>query len=142
MSPWPPSLMLPVNQQPHLGTRHSPFSQRAAQEKYLEKFLEGRPAVQSGARSKSLASIHAKQIGASKVADANKAAHQVREGDLVFLDPPYSGVHYSRFYHVLETIARRMRRGLGRRSIPATKGTATIVVQHERRSRRSSRRFA
>jgi adenine-specific DNA methylase len=25
---------------------------------------------------------------------------------LVFLDPPYSGVHYSRFYHVLETIAR------------------------------------
>jgi adenine-specific DNA-methyltransferase len=29
----------------------------------------------------------------------------VTEGDLVFLDPPYSGVHYSRFYHVLETIA-------------------------------------
>jgi len=30
----------------------------------------------------------------------------LRKGDLVFLDPPYSGVHYSRFYHVLETIAR------------------------------------
>ena len=26
--------------------------------------------------------------------------------DLVFLDPPYSGVHYSRFYHVLEGVAR------------------------------------
>jgi adenine-specific DNA methylase len=25
---------------------------------------------------------------------------------LAFVDPPYSGVHYSRFYHVLETIAR------------------------------------
>jgi adenine-specific DNA methylase len=24
----------------------------------------------------------------------------------VFIDPPYSGVHYSRFYHVLETITR------------------------------------
>lgn len=30
---------------------------------------------------------------------------QVRDGDLVFIDPPYSGVQYSRFYHVLETIA-------------------------------------
>src|SRR5262249_31918349 len=24
-----------------------------------------------------------------------------------FVDPPYTGVHYSRFYHVLETIARK-----------------------------------
>ena len=24
----------------------------------------------------------------------------------MFIDPPYSGVHYSRFYHVLESIAR------------------------------------
>jgi adenine-specific DNA-methyltransferase len=55
---------------------------------------------------KALASIHAKRIGVSKVADANKAAKQLQEGDLVFVDPPYSGVHYSRFYHVLETIAR------------------------------------
>jgi hypothetical protein len=30
---------------------------------------------------------------------------QVRAGDLVFIDPPYSGVQYSRFYHVLETVA-------------------------------------
>ena len=27
------------------------------------------------------------------------------ENDLVFIDPPYSSVQYSRFYHVLETIA-------------------------------------
>lgn len=33
-------------------------------------------------------------------------AKTLRAGDLVFVDPPYSGVHYSRFYHVLETIAR------------------------------------
>ena len=26
--------------------------------------------------------------------------------DLVIVDPPYSSVQYSRFYHVLETIAR------------------------------------
>jgi hypothetical protein len=31
-------------------------------------------------------------------------AADLGDGDLAFLDPPYSGVHYSRFYHVLETI--------------------------------------
>jgi hypothetical protein len=40
------------------------------------------------------------------VGEANAAASAARKGDLVFLDPPYSAVHYSRFYHVLETIAR------------------------------------
>lgn len=38
--------------------------------------------------------------------NANKLAEAARPGDLVFLDPPYSGVHYSRFYHVLESVAR------------------------------------
>jgi hypothetical protein len=45
-------------------------------------------------------------LGSAEVADANKAAVILQKGDLAFLDPPYSGVHYSRFYHVLETIAR------------------------------------
>lgn len=48
----------------------------------------------------------AKGVGKATVADANEVAQQLKEGDLVFIDPPYSGVHYSRFYHVLETIAR------------------------------------
>jgi adenine-specific DNA methylase len=39
------------------------------------------------------------------IADANRAATTVRNGDLVFVDPPYSQAQYSRFYHVLETIA-------------------------------------
>ncbi len=52
-----------------------------------------------------LAGQFAKQRGEAKIADANKVAAELREGDLVFIDPPYSGVHYSRFYHVLETIA-------------------------------------
>jgi len=34
------------------------------------------------------------------------AEHHVRHGDLVFCDPPYSEAQYSRFYHVLEGIAR------------------------------------
>jgi adenine-specific DNA methylase len=74
------------------------------------KYLEGAWAVDVPSKISlgliTLAPVHAKQMGTSKVADANRAAQQVRDGDLVFLDPPYSGVHYSRFYHVLETIAR------------------------------------
>lgn len=53
-----------------------------------------------------LAGQFAKQRGEATVGDANQAAEKLQEGDLAFIDPPYSGVHYSRFYHVLETIAK------------------------------------
>jgi adenine-specific DNA-methyltransferase len=53
-----------------------------------------------------LAGKYAQQVGYAEVADANQAALRLQKGDLVFIDPPYSSVHYSRFYHVLETIAQ------------------------------------
>lgn len=53
-----------------------------------------------------LCGTHAHLRGAADVKDANAATSALLGGDLVFLDPPYSGVHYSRFYHVLETIAQ------------------------------------
>ena len=53
-----------------------------------------------------LCAMHAKKIGKATTCDANEAAKRLKANDLVFVDPPYSGVHYSRFYHVLETIAR------------------------------------
>lgn len=52
------------------------------------------------------AARHARKRGVARVGDANRVARRLKKGDLVFVDPPYSGVHYSRFYHVLETIAR------------------------------------
>jgi len=52
-----------------------------------------------------LSSQHAKQAGKAIVRDAKVAVASLRKGDTVFIDPPYSGVHYSRFYHVLETVA-------------------------------------
>jgi 16S rRNA G966 N2-methylase RsmD len=55
---------------------------------------------------KIIAEQHARKLGAARVADAIEIANDVGPGDLVFLDPPYSGVQYSRFYHVLESISR------------------------------------
>ena len=49
---------------------------------------------------------HALVRGQVLTSDAAEAVTRVQEGDLVFLDPPYSAVQYSRFYHVLEGIAR------------------------------------
>lgn len=49
---------------------------------------------------------HANKIGIAKTCNAIELLELLKEGDMVFLDPPYSGVHYSRFYHVLETISR------------------------------------
>lgn len=53
-----------------------------------------------------LSTRHAKKIGIAKTSNAIDLMELLEEGDMVFLDPPYSGVHYSRFYHVLETISR------------------------------------
>jgi adenine-specific DNA-methyltransferase len=47
----------------------------------------------------------AKTQGHAYVSDAIKQTDKLFERDLVFLDPPYSEVQYSRFYHVLEGIA-------------------------------------
>lgn len=52
-----------------------------------------------------LAAHVAKRRGKAIKADAIAAAATLKEGDLAFIDPPYSSVHYSRFYHVLETVA-------------------------------------
>lgn len=52
-----------------------------------------------------LATKHANLEGCSYVEDALSFSHNLTNEDLVFVDPPYSGVQYSRFYHVLETIA-------------------------------------
>lgn len=50
---------------------------------------------------------HAKIVGKAEVRDAFDIISNFSKKDLVFIDPPYSSVQYSRFYHVLETIARQ-----------------------------------
>ena len=44
--------------------------------------------------------------GQAVVGDAVDIATSMTASDLVIVDPPYSAAQYSRFYHVLETVAR------------------------------------
>lgn len=54
----------------------------------------------------SISSVHARVKGSAIQGDYLACIDRLDEGDLVFADPPYSDVHYSRFYHVLETLTR------------------------------------
>ncbi|MFY9909572.1 MAG: DNA adenine methylase [Candidatus Sulfotelmatobacter sp.] len=47
-----------------------------------------------------------KVAGEVTTQDAVSLAKNLSPGDLAIVDPPYSDVQYSRFYHVLETIAK------------------------------------
>jgi adenine-specific DNA methylase len=53
-----------------------------------------------------LATVHANVEGEARACDFTESIDALQAGDLVFADPPYSDVHYSRFYHVLETLTR------------------------------------
>ena len=52
-----------------------------------------------------ICALHALEKGSAYVGNATEAVKDLLANDLVFIDPPYSGVQYSRFYHVLESIA-------------------------------------
>jgi adenine-specific DNA-methyltransferase len=75
---------------------------------------------------------HAQIPGKATLCDAGELAKSLGKGDLAFVDPPYSGVHYSRFYHVLETIARGDNlevTGVGRYPAPAERPKSDFSIQ-------------
>jgi adenine-specific DNA-methyltransferase len=73
---------------------------------YLQKLWTIDPFEKIRDALREIAPRHARTRGAVRVQDAQDAAARLMPRDLVFLDPPYSAVHYSRFYHVYETLAR------------------------------------
>jgi adenine-specific DNA-methyltransferase len=88
------------------GHTAQPFKATRTAGRYLREAWKRDPFSYAEQALRDLCPLHAVEAGEAMVADANEAAKSLEPGDLVFLDPPYSGVHYSRFYHVLETIAR------------------------------------
>jgi len=88
------------------GHTAQPFKATRTAARYLREAWQRDPIHYAEQALRRLCPLHATRVGKAVVSDANTAARKLRRDDLVFVDPPYSGVHYSRFYHVLETIAR------------------------------------
>ena len=88
------------------GHTAQPFQPTRRAKKFLLEAWSRDVIEKTKASFRSISGICARRRGSVQVIDANRAAKFLRKGDLAFIDPPYSGVHYSRFYHVLETVAR------------------------------------
>lgn len=116
------------------GHTAQPFQPTKTAKRFLEDAWNREIPVRTRSSFEILANQCAQCIGSSRVADANAAAEELVEGDLVFLDPPYSGVHYSRFYHVLETIAQGWCgevSGVGRYPAPVLRPRSSYSVTSE-----------
>lgn len=116
------------------GHTAQPFQPTLTAKRFLEDAWSREIPIRARSSFETLASQCAQRVGSSRVADANDAAEELIEGDLVFLDPPYSGVHYSRFYHVLETIAQGSCgevSGVGRYPAPVLRPRSSYSVTSE-----------
>lgn len=87
------------------GHTAQPFQPTDTAFKYLQLSWQRNLCTDIQAAFAQIAPLHAQVKGMARVGDANIVAPLLKSGDLVFIDPPYSAVQYSRFYHVLEAIA-------------------------------------
>lgn len=88
------------------GHTAQPFSPTDTAGKFIVEAWKRDPLHMASSVLADICPRHALKLGDAYVADALDVAMDLTPDDLVFVDPPYSGVQYSRFYHVLETIAR------------------------------------
>ena len=88
------------------GHTAQPFKATQTAAKYLRESWMRDPLHYAREALKVLCPLYAFEPGDAIVNDANEMAQGLKPDDVVFVDPPYSAVQYSRFYHVLETIAR------------------------------------
>ena len=86
------------------GHTAQPFKANRTAGPYLREAWAKDPIAYAKEALLSICPIFANAQGEARVADAIELSSKLRRGDLAFVDPPYSNVQYSRFYHVLETI--------------------------------------
>lgn len=87
------------------GHTAQPFTPSDTSERSIREAWKRDPFAIAYRELKDICLRAAKKKGEAKVGDAVSIAATLNRHDLVFVDPPYSGVQYSRFYHVLETLA-------------------------------------
>ena len=88
------------------GHTAQPFQPTEGAGKYILESWQQDPLARSKKNLELICPKFAQASGCVITGDAQSVISQMNSRDLVFIDPPYSGVQYSRFYHVLETIAR------------------------------------
>ena len=89
------------------GHTAQPFQPTPGAARYIAEAWSKDPLTEARKALEQVCTRRANIAGASVVGDAVSVASTLSSSDLVVVDPPYSGVQYSRFYHVLETIASR-----------------------------------
>lgn len=87
------------------GHTAQPFQPTKTALPYIRAYWNRDPLQLAEPILKSIAARHARRRGSTRIEDALSVAGKLRSGDVAFIDPPYSAVQYSRFYHVLETLA-------------------------------------
>lgn len=88
------------------GHTAQPFQPTESSAKYIIEAWLRDPWELIRLSTQEIAGRSARVPGKGIVGGYSETISNLEEGDLVFADPPYSGVHYSRFYHALETITR------------------------------------
>ena len=87
------------------GHTAQPFQPTSRAAPYIEEAWARNPLDIARKALEQVCSRRATMVGEAYVGEAVQLAATLSSSDLVIVDPPYSGVQYSRFYHVLETIA-------------------------------------
>ncbi|WP_338632455.1 DNA adenine methylase [Afipia carboxidovorans] len=116
------------------GHTAQPFQPTLTAKKHLQDAWRRDVLAQTQRQLNLLSSSTAHVRGRARRIDANLMALNVGQGDLVFIDPPYSGVHYSRFYHVLETVASGATvevSGIGRYPPESERPRSSFSIQSE-----------
>lgn len=88
------------------GHTAQPFKPTQSAAKYLFEHWRRDLAQRLQLAIRQIAPAHAITPGVARVGDALHAVELLTDKDLAFVDPPYSSVQYSRFYHVLESVTR------------------------------------
>ena len=87
------------------GHTAQPFQPTRGAARYIVEAWHKNPLTVARRALEQICPMQANVAGESVVGDAVSIASTLSSSDLVIVDPPYSGVQYSRFYHVLELIA-------------------------------------
>ena len=88
------------------GHTAQPFQRLIRATRFIREAWERSPKEYLIEAYEDIGGRYARQKGAVITGSCGSTIGKLEKGDLIFFDPPYSGVHYSRFYHVLETICR------------------------------------